>query len=119
MRIPDDKVEEVRSVVDIGDVVSDYVTLKKKGANFFGLCPFHEEKTPSFSVNPSRGIYKCFGCGKGGNVFSFLMEVEKLGFVEARGHFDDAAQGHAQGCSDKSSRIIETTALRRSGRLSA
>jgi DNA primase len=83
LRIPDDKIEEVRSVIDIVDVVSDYVTLKKKGTNFFGLCPFHEEKTPSFSVNPERGIYKCFGCGKGGNVFSFLMDVEKLGFIEA------------------------------------
>lgn len=83
LRIPDDKIEEIRSVIDIVDVVSDYVALKKKGTNFFGLCPFHDEKTPSFSVNPGRGIYKCFGCGKGGNVFSFLMEVERLGFVEA------------------------------------
>lgn len=83
MRIPDDKIEEVRSAVDIVDVVSDYVALKKRGTNFFGLCPFHSEKTPSFSVNPERGIYKCFGCGKGGNVFSFLREIEKLDFVEA------------------------------------
>lgn len=83
MRIPDDKIEEVQSSVDIVDVVSDYVSLKKRGANFFGLCPFHSEKTPSFSVNPERGIYKCFGCGRGGNVFSFLREVEKIEFVEA------------------------------------
>jgi DNA primase len=83
LRIPDEKVDEIRSVLDIVDVVSDYVSLKKKGSNFFGLCPFHNEKTPSFSVNPERGIYKCFGCGKGGNVFSFLMEIERIGFVEA------------------------------------
>ena len=83
MRIPDDKIEEVLSAVDIVDVVSDYVALKKRGANFFGLCPFHNEKTPSFSVNPERGIYKCFGCGKGGNVFSFIREIEKIDFVEA------------------------------------
>lgn len=83
MRIPDDKIEEIRSAVDIVDVVSDYVALKKRGANFFGLCPFHSEKTPSFSVNPERGIYKCFGCGKGGNVFSFLREIEKIDFIEA------------------------------------
>jgi len=83
MRIPDHKIEEIRSAVDIVDVVSDYVSLKKRGTNFFGLCPFHSEKTPSFSVNPERGIYKCFGCGKGGNVFSFLREVEKIDFIEA------------------------------------
>ncbi|MEM1043427.1 MAG: DNA primase [Bacteroidota bacterium] len=82
MRIPDDKVEEVKAATDIVDVVSDYVRLKKAGSNFKGLCPFHNEKTPSFNVNPSMGIFKCFGCGKGGNVYSFLMEVEGLGFVE-------------------------------------
>ena len=68
------------------DVVSDYVTLRKAGRNYKGLCPFHDEKTPSFSVNPERQIYHCFGCGKGGNVFSFLMEHENVTFVEAVRH---------------------------------
>ena len=68
------------------DVVSDYVTLRKAGKNYKGLCPFHDEKTPSFSVNPERQIYHCFGCGKGGNVFSFLMEHENVTFVEAVRH---------------------------------
>ncbi len=83
MRIPEDKVEEVRAATDIVDVVSDYVRLKKAGSNFKGLCPFHNEKTPSFNVNPSMGIFKCFGCDKGGNVFTFLRDVESISFVEA------------------------------------
>jgi len=83
MFIPDHKVEEIRAASDVVDIVSDYVRLKKRGSNFFGLCPFHHEKTPSFSVNPSMGIYKCFGCSKGGNVFQFVMEVESIGFPEA------------------------------------
>ncbi len=83
MIIPEHKVEEVRAASDVVDVVSDYVRLKKRGSNYFGLCPFHNEKTPSFSVNPSMGIYKCFGCGKGGNVFQFVMEMEAVGFPEA------------------------------------
>ncbi len=82
MRIPEDKVEEVKAATDIVDVVSDYVRLKKAGSNFKGLCPFHNEKTPSFNVNPSMGIFKCFGCGEGGDAFSFLMKVEGLGFTE-------------------------------------
>lgn len=83
MRIPEEKIDEVRSASDIVDVVSDYVRLKKRGSNFFGLCPFHSEKTPSFSVNPKMGIYKCFGCGEGGNVFSFISEIEGLSFPES------------------------------------
>ena len=83
MRIPDDKVEEVRAASDVVDVVSDYVQLKKRGSNYFGLCPFHNEKTPSFSVNPAMGIYKCFGCHAGGDVFRFVMQVEGLGFIES------------------------------------
>ncbi|MBO7315944.1 MAG: DNA primase, partial [Paludibacteraceae bacterium] len=62
----------------IEEVVSDFVTLKKKGANFLGLCPFHNEKTPSFIVSPAKGIFKCFGCGKGGNSVHFVMEHEHL-----------------------------------------
>ena len=83
MRIPQDKIEEVRAASDIVDVVGDYVALKQRGTNFFGLCPFHSEKTPSFSVNPSLGIYKCFGCGVAGDVFQFLMAIEQATFVEA------------------------------------
>jgi len=82
MMIPEDKVEEVKAATDVVDVVSDYVRLKKAGSNFKGLCPFHNERTPSFNVNPSMGIYKCFGCGEGGDAISFLMKVEGLGFTE-------------------------------------
>ena len=82
-RIPEELIDSIRSQADIVDVVSDYVTLQRSGRNYKGLCPFHDEKTPSFSVNPERQIFHCFGCGKGGNVFSFLIEHEKLTFVEA------------------------------------
>ncbi len=76
-------VEEVRSRNDIVDVISTYVTLKRGGSNYVGLCPFHNEKTASFSVSPGKQMYYCFGCGAGGNVFTFLMEYENLTFVEA------------------------------------
>ena len=76
-------IDLILSRADIEDVVGEYVTLRPRGANRVGLCPFHSEKTPSFSVNPSRGIYKCFGCGKGGNALNFIMEIEHLNFVEA------------------------------------
>ncbi len=81
--IPDDKKEEVRDAADIVDVVSDHVKLRRTGSNFSGLCPFHNEKTPSFSVSPSLGIYKCFGCGEGGDVFDFVMKMDGVGFEEA------------------------------------
>src|SRR5512136_371326 len=81
--IPDDKVQEVRERAAILDVVADYVNLRKSGANYQGLCPFHGEKTPSFNVNPGRAIFHCFGCGIGGNVFSFIMKMEGLTFPEA------------------------------------
>lgn len=81
--IPDDKVQEVRERAAIQDVVADYVSLKKSGANYLGLCPFHGEKTPSFNVNPARAIFHCFGCGVGGNVISFIMKMEGLTFPEA------------------------------------
>lgn len=83
MRIPEHKIDEIRAAADILDVVSGFVRLKKAGRNYTGLCPFHREKTPSFNVNPERGIFKCFGCGKGGNVFTFLMEIENISFVDA------------------------------------
>ena len=83
MRIPDAKIEEVRSASNVVDVISSYVRLKKRGKSFIGLCPFHQEKTPSFTVSAERQMYHCFGCGVGGNVFTFLMELEKVSFVEA------------------------------------
>ena len=82
-RIPEHIIENVRQVADIYDVVSEHVNLKKRGRNFFGLCPFHNEKTPSFSVNIEKQIYKCFGCGKGGRTINFIMDVEKLDFLDA------------------------------------
>lgn len=83
MRIPEQKIEEVRRASDIVDVISGYVKLKKRGKNFLGLCPFHTEKTPSFNVSPDRQMYHCFGCGVGGNVFTFVMEHDKVSFIEA------------------------------------
>ena len=79
----DEIIEEIKSANDIVDVVSNYVSLKRKGSNYFGLCPFHREKTPSFCVAAEKQIYHCFGCGKGGNVINFVMGVENIGFKEA------------------------------------
>ena len=76
-------IERIIDAARIQDVVSDYVTLRRRGANMIGLCPFHNEKTPSFSVSPAKGIFKCFGCGKGGNSVHFIMEHEQVGYVEA------------------------------------
>ena len=75
--------DRVKQQADIVRVVGEYVQLKKAGQNFRGLCPFHSEKTPSFNVHPTRQIYHCFGCGKGGDVFNFVMEMEKCEFPEA------------------------------------
>ena len=83
MYYPEEVIEEVRTRNDIVDIVSQYVNLKKKGANYFGLCPFHNEKSPSFSVSPGKQMYYCFGCGAGGNVITFVMEYENYTFVEA------------------------------------
>lgn len=83
MYYSDDLIEEIRMRNDIVDVVSGYVRLQKKGSTYFGLCPFHNEKSPSFSVSPGKQMYYCFGCGAGGNVFTFLMEYENLSFPEA------------------------------------
>lgn len=83
MAIPEDFIAELRERVDIVDVVGSYVGLKKAGSNFRALCPFHKEKTPSFMVSREKGIYKCFGCGASGNVITFVMETQKVGFVEA------------------------------------
>jgi len=81
--IPEATLDRIREATDIVQLISEYVPLKKRGQNYIGLCPFHSEKTPSFNVNPARQIYHCFGCGRGGNVFKFLVEHERMGFVEA------------------------------------
>ncbi|WP_076556376.1 DNA primase [Salimicrobium flavidum] len=81
--IPEETVEEVRKTSDIVDVIGEHVQLKKQGRNYFGLCPFHGESTPSFSVSPEKQIFHCFGCGKGGNVFTFLMDKEGWTFIQA------------------------------------
>jgi DNA primase len=81
--IPEDKISEIKNSVDIVEVISEVVFLKKAGNNYVGLCPFHSEKTPSFTVNPDKQIFYCFGCGVGGNVYTFLMKQDGLSFVEA------------------------------------
>jgi len=82
-RIPDHIIEQVRAQSNILDVIGEHVRLRQTGRSYTGLCPFHKEKTPSFHVNPERGIYKCFGCGKAGNVITFVTEHQRLGFVDA------------------------------------
>ncbi len=91
MRYSDDIIEEVRMKNDIVDVISQYVKLTRRGSTYFGLCPFHNEKTPSFSVTPSKQMYYCFGCGAGGNVYNFIMEYENYSFGEALSHLADRA----------------------------
>ena len=91
MRYSDDIIEEVRQKNDIVDVVSQYVRLTRRGSTYFGLCPFHNEKTPSFSVTPGKQMYYCFGCGAGGNVYNFIMEYENYTFGEALKHLADRA----------------------------
>ena len=81
--IPQETIDRINDNANIVDVVSKHVDLVKRGRNFFGLCPFHNEKTPSFSVAPDKGIYHCFGCGQGGNAVNFVMEYEKISFVDA------------------------------------
>lgn len=83
MAFPQQFLDELVSRNDIVDVVSSYVALTRKGGNYFGLCPFHNEKTPSFSVSPDKQIYHCFGCKHGGGVISFIMEIENLSFPDA------------------------------------
>src|SRR5687768_12491344 len=83
MLYPQYFIDELKNRADLIRIIEPYTPLKKKGANWMGCCPFHQEKTPSFSVNPSKGFYKCFGCGKGGSAFNFVMEIEGLNFPEA------------------------------------
>lgn len=83
MRIPEETVERIRQSVDILEVINDFVSLKKRGSNYIACCPFHNEKSPSFNVNPTRQIYKCFGCGKAGDAVRFVMDIENIGYGEA------------------------------------
>ena len=83
MIIAQNTIQQILSRVDIIDIIGTFVKLKKRGANYLGLCPFHNEKSPSFTVSPAKEIYKCFGCGRSGNSISFLMEAEKYSYVEA------------------------------------
>ena len=81
--IPQNTIDLILDTAKIEDVVGDFVNLKRRGVNMLGLCPFHDEKTPSFTVSPTKGIYKCFGCGKAGNSSKFIMEHESVGYYEA------------------------------------
>src|SRR3954465_9149040 len=81
--ISDSTREQIRAASDIVEIIGAVVPLKRAGTNFVGLCPFHREKTPSFNVSPSRQMFRCFGCGKGGDVFRFLMDYENLTFPES------------------------------------
>lgn len=83
MRIPENQIEEIRNSANILDIISGYVQLRKRGRNYIGLCPFHQEKTPSFTVSEEKQIFHCFGCGAGGNVYKFLMDFKSISFVEA------------------------------------
>ena len=81
--ISQNSIQQILSRIDIVDIVGGFIKLKKRGTNYLGLCPFHNEKSPSFTVSPAKEIYKCFGCGRSGNSISFLMEHEKYSYVEA------------------------------------
>ena len=83
MRIPEGIINDIRSKSDIVDVISTYLTLSKKGKNYVGICPFHEDHDPSMTVAPDKQIYKCFSCGAGGNIFTFVQNYEQISFVEA------------------------------------
>ena len=82
VRYSEELIDDIKNSNDIVDIISQYVTLKRSGRNFFGLCPFHKEKTPSFSVSPDKQIFHCFGCGAGGNVIHFTSKIENVDFKE-------------------------------------
>ncbi len=113
MAIPEQFIDDLVTRSDIADVVSSYVHLTKKGSNLWGLCPFHNEKTPSFSVSPDKQIYHCFGCGKGGGVISFVMEMENLPFVDAvkllarRAGLEVPESGENEAYRKKRARLLE------------
>ncbi len=110
-KIPEEKITEIKEATDIVELISDYLTLKKKGKNYFGLCPFHQENTPSFSVDPTKQIYYCFGCHKGGNAISFLMEYEKMSFPEAVKYLAEKAKISLPNVSESDRTAREKEAL--------
>lgn len=83
MRIPESTLSEIQNRLDLAEVIGEYVTLQRKGGRYWGLCPFHQEKSPSFTVTPEKGVYYCFGCHKGGGLFQFVMDVEKIEWRDA------------------------------------
>ena len=89
---PEELIQEIDNHNDIVDIVSEYVDFKRRGRNLVALCPFHKEKTPSFSVSPDKQLFYCFGCGAGGNVINFIMRIETLDFVEAFNEVEVAKQ---------------------------
>src|SRR3974390_1315190 len=106
--------ERIRAASDSVDVIGSYLPLKKAGANFVAVCPFHKEKTPSFNVNPHRQIFHCFGCHKGGDVFTFIMEYESVDFPEAGKRLADRAKiplEHEPGSGDQPARHLKDTLL--------
>jgi DNA primase len=111
MRIPDSVIDEISRRVDIVELVGSYVTLKQRGSRYLGLCPFHQEKTPSFSVDPSVGAYYCFGCHQGGGAFKFLMEIEGLTFPEAVRQLGEqvgvSVEAGEESPADRSARALE------------
>lgn len=109
--IPQEQVQEIQRVTDIGSIISEYVHLKHAGKNFIGLCPFHAEKTPSFTVNPERQFFKCYGCGAGGSVFTFIMKQEGVEFTDAVRLLAERANitiNEANTASDKQAQIQKT-----------
>ncbi len=96
MKISQSKIDEIAASIDIVDVISPYTNLRKAGKNFMGRCPFHEERTPSFSVSQEKGVYHCFGCGKSGNVFTFIMDIDNVTFYDAVKTLAERAGIHLQ-----------------------
>lgn len=119
MRITEEKINEVRDATDIVDVISQYVSLKRRGKSFSGLCPFHQEKTPSFHVDPVKGFYHCFGCGEGGNVFSFIMKMDKITFPEAVRHLAQKANIDIPVVEEDPDALKETQALYHANKMAA
>src|SRR5436190_7274349 len=112
--IPPAALEQIRAANDIVDVIGAVLPLKRAGANFLALCPFHKEKTPSFNVNPHKQIFHCFGCHKGGDVFTFLREYENLSFIEAARRLAERAGvpiAFAEGPGADQSRFTKDTLL--------
>src|SRR5215207_2863457 len=106
--------EQIRSASDVVDVIGSYLPLKRAGANFVTLCPFHKEKSPSFNVNPHRQIFHCFGCHKGGDVFTFVKEYESIDFMEALRRLADRAKiplEQERGTGDQQARNVKEKLL--------